>query len=392
MIKKKILFISYGLVLVALFLYSFTQVDLSLTFSRMPFIRAVVDSSKHIGYFQRPLSAGIYLTILSLLFIFYAVFLYLAHKGVLTKKEVLKLILGSGILLLFSYNAFSYDLFNYIFDAKIITHYHQNPYIQKALDYPNDPMLTFMHWTHRTYPYGPVWLIFTVPLSFLGFNFFIPTFFFFKALMAGSFVASAYFIGKILQKTNPKKEVLGLVFFGLQPLLLIECLVSAHIDIVMMMFALWAVYLLLKKQYVRSSILFIVSIGIKFATLVLAPIFLILFWYQKRGKTPVWGFVFFLATVLMVITTIVASTRTNFQPWYLVGPLTFAAFLVDSPYIIVASILISFFAMLTYLPFLYLGNWDPPVPNLLTIFYQISYMLSLICIAGIFIYRRIRKR
>src|SRR5256885_829233 len=351
--KKNILFFSYGLVLLALFLYSFTQVDLSLTFSRMPLIRSIVNSFKYIGYFQRPVSTEIYVTLLSLLFIFYWIFLFLADVGKIAKRTVWKLIFASSILLLFSYNAFSYDLFNYIFDAKIVTFYHQNPYVHKALDYNGDPMLSFMHWTQRNYPYGPIWLVLTVPLSFVGFNFFIPTFFFFKLLMTASFVGSVYYIGKIFQQLNPKKEVLGLVFFGLQPLILIESLVSAHIDIVMMFFALLAVYLLLQKQYIRSGGILLLSIGIKYATLFLFPVFVLFWWFEKRKNNSPWRWVFFLATLLMVGATIIASIRTNFQPWYLIGPLAFAVFISDWIYIIVVSSIISFFAMLTYVPFLY---------------------------------------
>ena len=75
----------------------------------------------------------------------------MAKKKKISKPFVWLIIFVSALLLVFSYNAFSYDIFNYIFDAKIFTHYHQNPYLQKALDYPGDPMLSFMRWTHRVY-------------------------------------------------------------------------------------------------------------------------------------------------------------------------------------------------------------------------------------------------
>ena len=75
---------------------------------------------------------------------------------------------------------------------KYLTFIHQNPYFHKASDFPNDPMLNFMRWTHRLYPYGPSWLILTVPLSFIGLNFFLPTFFLFKIMIG--FI----FFGKLL--------------------------------------------------------------------------------------------------------------------------------------------------------------------------------------------------
>ena len=181
--KEKLIFFLYCVVLFGVILYSFTQIDLSLTFSRIAFLRNLIKSFQYIGYFNRPLSTVIYLTLVLIMHGFYFFFLFQASKKKLNKQKAWVLIVTTTILLLFSYNAFSYDIFNYIFDARIITHYHQNPYIHKALDFPGDHMLSFMRWTHRTYPYGPIWLVITVPLSFLGLQFFIPTFLLFKTLM-----------------------------------------------------------------------------------------------------------------------------------------------------------------------------------------------------------------
>ena len=118
---------------------------------------------QQIGYFNRPLSAVLYSVIVISMFTFYILFLKLARVNLINKKQLWILILITTAILTFSYNAFSYDLFNYIFDAKIVTFYQQNPYIHKALDYLGDPMLSFMHWTHRYYPYGPIWLALTIP-------------------------------------------------------------------------------------------------------------------------------------------------------------------------------------------------------------------------------------
>ena len=151
-LRFKLPFGLYFLVIFALFLYSFTQIDLSLTFSRIDFLRNLVKSFQYIGYFNRPISTYIYVGLLALLFGFYIYFLKLAQNKRIKRDLVWKLIIATIVILLFSYNAFSYDLFNYIFDAKIFTHYHMNPYLHKALDFPGDPMLSFMRWTHRAYP------------------------------------------------------------------------------------------------------------------------------------------------------------------------------------------------------------------------------------------------
>jgi len=376
--KIKALVFVYLVVLVCLFLYSFTQIDLSLTFSKNAFAASLVKSFQQIGYFNRPLSGALYLGFIITLFSFYGLFLYLVYKKKLHKKVVWSLLIGATCVLAFSYNAFSYDLFNYIFDAKIITHYQQNPYDHKGLDYVGDPMLSFMRWTHRVYPYGPVWLGLTVPLSFLGLQFFLPTLILFKMLMAASFIGSLFFLGKILKKIAPGKELFGLLFFGLNPLVLIESLVSAHIDIVMVFFCLWSFYLLVREKYVVSFFLFFFSVGIKFATGFLLPVYLWLFVLQRKKKKVDWQKITLFSLGLLLCTVLIASLRSSFQPWYLVLVLAFASLLASKYYILVPSIILSFGAMLTYVPYLFIGNWDPPIPQNLTTLYAVSCVIAVI--------------
>lgn len=384
----KVIYISFSVSLIAFFLYSFTQIDLGLTFSRIGFLRSLVRSFQEIGYFQRPLSTQLYISFLIIFHLFYFFFLYLASQKKINIKKAWTLILTAAAVLVFSYNAYSYDLFNYMFDAKIITHYQQNPYLHKALDFPGDPMLSFMHWTHRVYPYGPVWLALTVPLSFIGFNFFLPTFFLFKLLMAGSFLGTAYYIGKILKKISPVNEVWGTIFFALNPLIIIESLVSAHLDIVMLFFAVWSLYQLTNKKYIPALILLAISIGIKFATAALLPVFLIIIFLQLKNKKINWNLIFFSSLILMTGTVIYATQRTNFQPWYLPEALFIAVFLSKNYIVFLPSVIISFFALLNYAPYLYLGNWDPPVPQILSNLNLISYITSAIAIVIYFFARK----
>lgn len=370
--------IGYLLTVVGLFFYSFTQVDLNLTLSQWSVWQVIQKYFQHIGYFQRPISSYLFVGIIILLFFFYLLILHKINKREISKKTIWLLIIATTVILNFSYNAFSYDLFNYIFDAKIVTYYQQNPYLHKALDYASDPMLSFMRWTHRLYPYGPTWLALTVPLSFVGWQFFLPTFFLFKTLMSVSFLGTVFFIGKILRKVNLSNEVFGVAFFALNPLVVIESLVSAHIDIVMMFLAIWSIDLLMNIKYTRSIILLILSVGIKFATAFIFPIHILTIFLQRRKKAVNWQFLFTAMAFIMIVPVVLASYRTNFQPWYLLNILPFAALVSRNYYIFIPSVVISFFATFQYLPFLYLGNWNKPVPSILFWMTVGSIVLSLL--------------
>ncbi|MDP3998529.1 MAG: hypothetical protein Q8P89_02840 [bacterium] len=353
MVKRSFyfLFIFYGLVLFALLLYSFTQVDLNLTLSKASVFQSLQKFFIQIGYFQRPLSTGLYLTLISLLFTFYFLLLWLVSQDKISGRQIWCLVGLSMGMLLFSYPAFSYDLFNYMFDARIFTEYNLNPYHFKPLDFPYDPWTRFMHWTHRNYPYGPSWLILTVPLSYLGFGKFLLTLLNFKILMAAAYVGAVYMTGKILEKINPREKLLGMAFLAFNPLVIIESLVSAHHEIVMMFFALWAIYLLVAGNRFHSLFSLAISAGIKYATVFLFPL-----WFLGFRKN--------LAVILSVLTLIYISTQREIQPWYFLWVLPLVALTCQNKLFTFLSFGFSFGLLLYYAPFLYLGHWNDPVPQI----------------------------
>lgn len=343
-----------------LFLYSFTQVDLSLTLSQASFIQTVQKAFQYVGWFERPLSTYLYIAVFVILFALYYWTIKLVCEKKVNRKTLWITIFVVTVILGLSYNAFSYDLFNYIFDAKIVTFYNQNPYLHKALDFPNDPMLSFMRWTHRTYPYGPGWLLMTIPISYIGGNIFIVTYYLFKILMASFFILTVFSIGKIANVLKLKDSLLPMVAFAFNPFVLLESLVSAHNDIVMMGLAMLGTYYLLDMKTVKGLVFYILSISIKFATALSLLIFFLLVGIKKKNM------IIAASIGCMIIAVILATMRTNFQPWYLLYVAPFAALLYEKNYIKFPLWTLSIAAILFYIPFLYTGNWDPPIPEILT--------------------------
>ena len=364
------------LTVIALFFYSFSQIDLGLTLTTVSWWQKIQKGFQWLGWFQRPLSTKLYLLILFFLFLFYFLILKAVYQKKLKERIIWRAILVTALILWLAFNAFSYDLFNYIFYGKIITYYHGNPYQQKALDFPGDPMLGFMHWTHNTYPYGPVWLLLTVPLSFLGWQKLLPTMILFKALAVVSYLGVCWFIYRILAKTNPQKKLLGLTIFAFNPLVMIESLVSAHNDIVMLAFALAAFWFLLKKNFFISWLMLFLSIGIKFATVLFLPVFLFVTWQQHQKQKIIWRKVWLASFFLMVLALLLATKRSNLQPWYLLYSLPFLGLLAETKALFWPTVSFSAGLLLHYAPFLYLGHWNPPVLEIKRALNAISLFLG----------------
>ena len=70
-------------------------------------------------------------------------------------------------------------------------------------------------------------------------------------------------------------------------------------------------------------------------------------------------------TVLMGGAVIAASLRSNFQPWYLLYLLPFASLISQKASVRLPVILLSMAGLCNYIPYLFSGNWDPPIPLIL---------------------------
>ena len=158
---KRLSLYLYSILLVLTAFYSYALVDPNFTLLNNQLWEVFRNAMVQLGYYQRPLSSLIYILIVGLLFGFH--FYFLKNYRKVNLKVVLIVLFFVAVA---SYPFLSHDFFNYMFDAKIFSVYQKNPYLYKALDFPQDDWLRFMHWTHRTYPYGPTFL----PITLISFQ------------------------------------------------------------------------------------------------------------------------------------------------------------------------------------------------------------------------------
>ncbi|PIV09543.1 hypothetical protein COS31_05185 [Candidatus Roizmanbacteria bacterium CG02_land_8_20_14_3_00_36_15] len=322
----------YIFFLLVLSIYGYALVDPNLTLINSPFWTQFRNVLVYLGYYQRQWSWVIYLILIIILFFFS--FYFVKHSK---KIKPLRLALIIGILLLLSYPFLSHDFFNYLFDAKILTFYGKNPYLYKALDFSSDPWLRFMHWTHRTYPYGPVFLLITLVPSFFSFGKFIISFFLFKITWLFFYLLAVYYLNKLNKKWA--------IIFTTHPLILIEGLVNAHNDLIATSLAIIGIYYLFKEKNLFARLLLLLSGGIKYITLPL--IFLV------RPKTHPRGVVLILIGLLIILGYL--TFFSEIQPWY------FLVLFVFLPYFekLVYRLNIFFLGLLlSYYPYIRLGGWD----------------------------------
>lgn len=240
--------------LAGLSVYSYALIDPNLTIINHGIWVQFRDFMVYLGFHMRPESASIFIFLISALFIVHGVIMWKAGD-----INPFKFSLLAGGILIFSYPFLSHDLFSYMFDARILTHYGLNPYTHAPAFFYQDEWLRFMHWTHRSYPYGPTFLPLTLIPSFLGFGKFVLNFIFFKALFVGAYIISVY----VLQKVDKKSALI----FATHPFILIEGVVNAHNDLIAVGIAIIGIGFMWKGNSLVGRFYYLLSAGIKYLTL-----------------------------------------------------------------------------------------------------------------------------
>lgn len=342
-------FFGYSLVTIALFLFSYTQVDLNLTLSRVSIWQTIQKSFQYVGFYQRPLATGMYVGIVGLIFTLYISLLrYIKQEKDVSLALLWKLIFFCVGILVFSYPAaFSYDFFNYLFTAKTVLVYHQNPYTVTPLQFASiDPWTNFMRWTHLSSAYAPVWIGLSLIPYIMGFGYFITVLFVTKWMIAGFYLLSVYMFMRTMKIVAPKHTAYALALFALNPLILIETLVSGHNDIVLVAFAMISVFFYVSKKYLKSWFYLSLSIATKLMTIFLLPVYV-----YKKGT--------FWMMMSMVLGVGLVLLRREFLPWYWVWIVPFVALNAENVRFVRCMIWVSLGLVLSYTPYIYFGEYSP---------------------------------
>ena len=361
---------SYGILALLFSLYSYSQVDLNLTLGQHPTYLAWQKQLTSLGYYQRGWSTLIFIILSVLLFtIYHLLMARLRHWT--DQDERKKMTYGSlivALIFLLAYPAFSHDIFNYLFNAKMVWVYHANPHIEAAASFPNDTWIRFMHNVHTPVPYGYGWtLLSLIPgMATLSGNFKF-SLWMMKLFIGLFWLGQLLVLNKIIKEHFPK-ESWRWFLFALNPLVLIETLAVGHNDVVMMCLVLLSLWFLLKtkklmsKEFIFSLIFLIASVLIKYATIVLLPLWLIKLRF-KKFDLGMWGGIVLLAAMF--------TRPDQLHSWYLIWAFSLAV-LAENKWVITFFTAATLGALLRYAPYVYYGSWDPPVYLLRNLIWALS--------------------
>jgi hypothetical protein len=197
------------------------------------------------------------------------------------------------------------DVFEYVFHSRILVHYGQNPLAVPPNAFPNDPFLKTVNWARHPSPYGPLWVLLTVPGSLIAGDDLILNLTLMGTLAVVFFLGCALMIAAVLRCLNPGYQVIGTLLFAWNPLVLFEAAGNAHNGIIMMFFALCAIYFLVRRQWLWVIPALVASVFIKYITAILLLPFLFYCWRAQADKRQRWSYFIKTSVVTAIFSALI---------------------------------------------------------------------------------------
>lgn len=354
------------------FVWSFAFTDPNLVFTSWPpfwaFQQFMWQLPKHNMTF-------LYSAMLTLLF-FCSIWLSrLAPKVRFGFKKWITIFFLVSTPLLFSNNALSHDVFNYIFNARMVVKYQMNPHVEVAQHFFYDPWIRFMHNVHTPAPYFYGWTVLSLVPYILGFEKFVLTWLLFRAWSIVGFGLALIMVRYIMKKQE-NQDIQAFVLVLFNPLLILELISNSHNDGWMIWPALASLLLVMKKGHqiswiniAVSLLLLLFSASTKYVTLLLLPIWVIMVLQQfkafekltqsfiqsfKLSKIPLnW---FDLSAIILFLPLLTPRSH-QFNPWYLSWCLFFLP-IMKNKLLKICLVALSISSMVRYIPWMWYGAFE----------------------------------
>ncbi len=189
------------------------------------------------------------------------------------------------------------DVYIYAARSRLLTSYGENPNgVQPVTLWDDDPYMRFAsrEWADNLSPYGPLWNQIAAPVTWIGGDSIGAAVIGFKLLSAASAIAIAWFIYALVRDWNPGWALPAALFWLWNPLVLWDGIGNAHNDVTLMLPVIAALWAWQRRHDHVVIPLILVSVLIKYVTVILIPIALIAVWRRSpsgraRRRTGLWS-------------------------------------------------------------------------------------------------------
>jgi hypothetical protein len=202
--------------------------------------------------------------------------------GSVSKRVGIGAIVALHVIFMLAPALLSGDIFNYIGYARLEVLHHLNAYYHPLAAAPTDSAFPYAGWPNNTSAYGPLFTLASLPLSWIGVAGAMWTL---KVVMTASSLACVALVWACAKRLG-REPLPAILFFGLNPLLLLFAVGGGHNDLLMLVPMLAGVLYLLRDD-ARGVLGIVAGVGIKFSAGVLLPFAVI--GAKDRRKALLWA-------------------------------------------------------------------------------------------------------
>ncbi len=191
-------------------------------------------------------------------------------------RWVLLLTVLLGIPLTLLAGMFSMDVYLYMFYGRIISTYGENPMLVAPQHFRGDPHLEwFRWWKGLPSAYGPVWLLLSGMLSAIGGDSQFGNVLVYKFALLGLHIITTAVVWSTLRRSRPELVTWGAIFYGWNPLVLLETVGSGHNDVMMAMFVALSLLAVVYRRWPLAVLALTAAAMVKVTALVLFPMLML---------------------------------------------------------------------------------------------------------------------
>lgn len=194
----------------------------------------------------------------------------------------------------------SSDVYGYIYNARIFSVHHHNPYMISYSHFPQDQFFvaTKNMWSTMSYTYGPVFLLVSAFLTQLSQSSFVGTLLAFKFFFIFLHGATAFFIYRFFKSKR------ALFLYSFNPFLLYEFGINVHNEVLLIFLLVAGMSIFFKANNLKYRIygmaVIFLSVFVKYYTILIVPFFVI---FALKNFTSLKYRIIFLASVFALLLT-----------------------------------------------------------------------------------------
>jgi alpha-1,6-mannosyltransferase len=173
------------------------------------------------------------------------------------------------------------DMFHYHADARTYWIFGDNPLVVPPQAHP---YIVLMSWGDFPSPYGPFWSLLTFAPTLIAPDDFVVALVGFKLLAGVFYLGCAGLIWVLAGRLRPGWEPVAVLLYAWNPFIALRVLGNGHNDVVMLFFALLALERAERRDWLSAFPALALSVLVKFATALLAPMLLWYAWRHTSGS------------------------------------------------------------------------------------------------------------